>query len=65
MTPVWELGLSVRSTNCLQRANIKTFGDILNYSYSNLSNIRNMGRKSVDEVVDFVRSAGYELKSEK
>lgn len=65
MTPVEELGLSIRSTNALKRAGIQIFGDILNFSYSDLGHIRNLGSKSVNEIFSLVKDAGYELKPEK
>ena len=45
------IGLSVRSTNALHRANVHTVGDMLNYSTESLSQIRNLGKKSIEEIV--------------
>ncbi|MDR0435079.1 MAG: AAA family ATPase [Gracilibacteraceae bacterium] len=49
--PLEELDLSVRSFNCLKRANINTVGDIAEYSRYQLLRLRNLGRKSMDEIV--------------
>ena len=46
------LPLSVRSSNCLRRAGIHTVGQLLNYPADAWPDIRNMGTKSVDEVLD-------------
>jgi Holliday junction resolvasome RuvABC ATP-dependent DNA helicase subunit len=50
--PIDGLDLSVRSYNCLKRANIVTVGDIARHSQKwLLLNVRNLGRKSIDEIV--------------
>lgn len=46
-----NIGLSRRSSNCLHRAGVKTVGEMLAYTEETLSEIRNMGRKSIDEVL--------------
>ena len=46
-----DIGLSVRSTNALHRAGVQTVGELLDYTEDSLSDIRNMGRKSIDEVL--------------
>ena len=51
-----SLNLSVRATNCLDHANIQTVADILNLSEEVLLQIRNMGRKSVSEVISKVKA---------
>ena len=50
------LPLSVRSLNCLQRAEIHTIGAMMDYPADKLINIRNMGKKSVDEIQNMVQS---------
>jgi DNA-directed RNA polymerase subunit alpha len=45
-----ELQLSVRSYNCLKKAQINTVGDLLQYSPEKLQELKNFGRKSADEV---------------
>ena len=48
--PIEELELSVRSFNCLKRANINTLGDLINKSENDMMNVRNLGRKSLEEI---------------
>ena len=50
------LPLSVRSQNCLRRADIHTIGAMMDYPADELINIRNMGKKSVDEIQSFVQA---------
>lgn len=50
------LPLSVRSLNCLRRADIHTIGAMMDYPADELINIRNMGKKSVDEIQSFVQT---------
>ena len=45
-----ELELSVRSYNCLKRAQINTVGDLTQKSEDDMMKIRNLGKKSLDEV---------------
>ena len=59
-----ELELSVRPYNCLKRAEIETLGDICNMDVDELFAIRNLGRKSGQEVLDKVHLLGYKLKGE-
>lgn len=59
---VEELELSVRSYNCLKRANINTLGDLLRMSDIDLMNIKNFGKKSAEEVLDKLESMGYTLR---
>ena len=44
------LGLSVRSTNALKRANVMTIGQLLEYNSDSLMQIRNLGQNSVNEI---------------
>jgi len=48
-----NIGLSVRASNCLKAANIDTFADLVSYSRNELIKIRNLGRKSLNEI-DFL-----------
>lgn len=57
------LELSVRASNCLKRANIYTIGDLLDKTEDELSKIRNLGKKSVDEIIEKLHDHGLELKS--
>ena len=59
-----ELDLSVRSFNCLKRANINTVGDLINKSEEEMMKVRNLGKKSFDEVKEKLQSLGFELSSE-
>ncbi len=45
-----ELDLSVRAFNCLKRANIDTIGDLLDKTVEDLEKVRNLGKKSIDEI---------------
>ncbi len=48
-----ELDLTVRSTNCLHRAGVHTFGDMVDlYEKGGLCNVRNLGKKSEEEIID-------------
>ncbi|MFL5895194.1 MAG: DNA-directed RNA polymerase subunit alpha [Thermoleophilaceae bacterium] len=57
-----ELELGVRSYNCLKRAGIQTVGELLQKSESELAAIPNFGRKSIEEVVETLKSRGLELR---
>lgn len=56
-----ELDFSVRTYNCLKKANIQTVADLSKTSEEELMNIRNFGRKSLVEVVDKLASMGLTL----
>ena len=57
-----ELDLSVRSFNCLKRAGINTVEDLIGKSEDDMMKVRNLGRKSLDEVVEKLASLGYDLR---
>ena len=59
-----ELDLSVRSYNCLKRAGINTVEDLTNKSEEDMMKVRNLGRKSLEEVVAKLQSLGFALKSD-
>lgn len=59
-----ELDLSVRSFNCLKRAGINTVEDLINKSEEDMMKVRNLGRKSLDEVVAKLESLGFTLQKE-
>ena len=59
-----ELDLSVRSFNCLKRAGINTVNDLIEKSEEEMMKVRNLGKKSYDEVKEKLRSLGYDLRSE-
>ena len=46
-----EMDLSVRSNNCLRRAGINTVGDLINKSEDDLKKVRNLGTKSLEEII--------------
>ena len=56
--PIEELELSVRSYNCLKRAAIATVEDLTNKSQAEMMKVRNLGRKSLDEVTNKLRALG-------
>ena len=57
-TSIEELELSVRSFNCLKRAGIATVEDLTNRSESDMMKVRNLGKKSLDEVIAKLHSLG-------
>ncbi len=59
-----ELDLSVRSFNCLKRAGINTVEDLINKSEEDMMKVRNLGRKSFEEVLSKLRGLGFNLVSE-
>ena len=59
-----ELDLSVRSFNCLKRAGINTVGDLINKSEEDMMKVRNLGRKSLEEVVNKLASLGFTLSND-
>ncbi len=59
-----ELDLSVRSFNCLKRAGINTVEDLISKSEEDMMKVRNLGRKSLEEVMQKLGSLGFSLHSE-
>jgi DNA-directed RNA polymerase subunit alpha len=59
-----ELDLSVRSFNCLKRANINTVEDLISKTEDEMMKVRNLGRKSLEEVMNKLASLGLSLASE-
>lgn len=59
-----ELDLSVRSFNCLKRAGINTVEDITNKSEDEMMKVRNLGRKSLEEVIQKIESLNLSLRSD-
>ena len=59
-----DLDLSVRSFNCLKRAGINTVEDLINKSEEDMMKVRNLGRKSLEEVVQKLNSLGFSLQKE-
>ena len=58
-----DLDLSVRSFNCLKRAGVNTVGDLVNKTEEEMIKVRNLGRKSLEEVIYKLNSLGLSLKS--
>ena len=56
------MDLSVRSYNCLKRAGIHTIEDLTKKSEDDMLKVRNLGRKSLDEVIAKLRSYGFDFK---
>lgn len=59
-----ELDFSVRTYNCLKRALINTLGDLSKQTMESLSKVRNLGRKSTEEVIDKCKEHGIELRDD-
>ncbi|MBQ8292698.1 MAG: DNA-directed RNA polymerase subunit alpha [Bacilli bacterium] len=57
-----DLDLSVRSYNCLKRANINTVGELTQKTEEEMMKVRNLGRKSLKEVIQKLNEIGLELK---
>ena len=57
-----DMDLSVRSYNCLKRANIHTVEDLTKKTEDDMLKVRNLGRKSLDEVINKLTSYGLKLK---
>jgi DNA-directed RNA polymerase subunit alpha len=58
-----EMDLSVRSYNCLKRAGINTVEDLINKTEDEMMKVRNLGRKSLDDVLGKLQEIGLGLKS--
>ena len=59
-----ELDLSLRSFNCLKRANLDTVKDIVSKDIEELKKIKNFGKKSVQEVIDKIHQLGLKFLNE-
>ena len=59
--PVSELELSVRSANCLEKAKLKTIGEVVSKTESEMLKYRNFGKKSLTEIVGVLESMGFSL----
>ena len=57
-TSIDDLDFSVRAYNCLKRANINTLGDLVEKSELEMMKIRNLGKKSLKEVIDKIKDMG-------
>ena len=59
-----ELDMSVRSFNCLKRAGIDTVEELINRTEEDMIKVRNLGKKSLEEVIQKLHSLGLDLKRE-
>mgnify|MGYP001623019286 FL=1 len=62
--PIEDLELSVRSYNCLKRASISTVEDLISRSQTDMMKVRNLGKKSFDEVTEKLHSLGLDFAKE-
>lgn len=62
-TPIEDLEFSVRSFNCLKRAGIHTVADIVSKTEQDMIKVRNLGKKSLEEVINKVNELGLEFKN--
>ena len=63
-TSIEDLDFSVRAYNCLKRAGIHTLQDLVNKSETDMMKIRNLGKKSLKEVLDKIRDMGLVLRND-
>ena len=61
-TPIEEIEFSVRAYNCLKRAGVNTVQDLINKKEVEVTKIRNLGKKSLKEVIDKVKEMGLSFK---
>ena len=62
--PIEDLELSVRSFNCLKRAGISTVGDLANKTETDMMKVKNLGKKSLEEVIAKLHDLGLDLAKE-
>ncbi len=63
-TSIEDLDFSVRAYNCLKRANVNTLGDLVEKSELEMMKIRNLGKKSLKEVIDKIKDMGLKFRDE-
>ena len=63
-TPIDDLDFSVRAYNCLKRANVNTLGDLTEKTELEMMKIRNLGKKSLKEVIDKIKDMGLKFRDE-
>jgi DNA-directed RNA polymerase subunit alpha len=61
MSRIEDLGLSARSFNCLDRSSVKYIGEIVMMSEADLKNVKNLGKKSYEEIVDKIVEYGFSV----
>ena len=62
--PIEDLELSVRSFNCLKRSGISTVGDLANKTENDMMKVKNLGKKSLEEVIAKLHDLGLDLAKE-
>jgi DNA-directed RNA polymerase subunit alpha len=63
-TSIEDMELSPRSSNCLKRANINTIEDLIKKSKEDMLKVRNLGSKSLDEIIYKLEQLGLSLRAE-
>jgi len=63
-TSIEDMELSPRSSNCLKRANINTIEDLVKKSKNDMLKVRNLGSKSLEEIIVRLESLGLGLRQE-
>ena len=63
-TPIEELELSVRSFNCLKRSGVSTVGDLTKKTENDMMKVKNLGRKSLEEVIEKLHELDLDLMKE-
>lgn len=63
-TPIDDLDFSVRAYNCLKKANVNTLGDLTEKTELEMMKIRNLGKKSLKEVIDKIKEMGLRFRDE-
>ena len=62
--PIEELELSVRSFNCLKRSGVSTVGDLTKRTENDMMKVKNLGKKSLEEVIEKLHNLGLDLMKE-
>ncbi len=62
--PIEELELSVRSFNCLKRSGVSTVGDLTKKTENDMMKVKNLGKKSLEEVIEKLHDLGLDLTKE-
>ncbi|WP_066900367.1 DNA-directed RNA polymerase subunit alpha [Streptobacillus notomytis] len=62
-TRIEELGLTIRSYNCLKKVDINTVGELIKLTKEDLKKIKNLGNKSAKEIIEKMKEYGYEMSS--
>ena len=65
LTPIEDLEFSVRAYNALKAEGVHSIQDLLEKTKEDIAKIKNLGRKSVQEIIDTVHNRGLKLKDEK